>query len=215
MSLQLKLAIRGNFHKVRAEYDKALPIARTRIVQRKARQIHKRWKRDISKLRGGMLSATSFYGMAKAIRMGAPKKPVLNPKSTNWSKAYRKDAKTGRIIDVIKVFEENRSINPRGSLYIPTDAAAKLAGERFRRNVTPDMLKGQMIFLSRQGRRGTKGVLVHKKDISTILFYVTGPVRLRRRFQPFERTAKRIAANLAELTQKELHREVNKRLRRL
>jgi hypothetical protein len=215
MSLGFKLAIRGNFHKARVEYDKAVPIARTRIVQRKARQIHKRWKRDISRLRGGMLSATSFYGMAKAIRMGAPRKPELNPKSTNWSKAYRKDAKTGRIIDVIKVFEESRSINPRGSLYIPTDAAARLAGERFRRNVTPDMFKGQMIFLSRQGRRGTKGVLVHKSDISTVLFYVTGPVRLRKRFQSFQKTAKRIAANLPELTEKELHREFNKRLRRI
>jgi hypothetical protein len=215
MSLGLKLAIQGNFNKARAAYDKALPVARTRIVQRKSRQIHKRWKRDVSRLRGGMLSTTSFYGMAKAIRMGAPRKPELNPKSLNWSKAYRKDAKTGRIIDVIKVFEESRSINPRGSLYIPTEAAARLAGERFRRNVTPEMFKGQMIFLSRQGRRGTKGVLVHKDNISTVLFYVTGPVRLRKRFQSFERVAKRIASNLPELTKKELHREFNKLLRRL
>ena len=215
MSIEFKLAIRGDFNKVRAAFDAAVPVARTRIVQRKARQIHKRWKRDAGKLGGGMLTRTSFKSLAKAIRMGAPRRPVLDPFSTHWSKAYRKDRATGRVIDVIKIFEQNRSITPRGSLFIPTETARKMAGERWRRNVTPDMFKGELLFLSRQGRGSRTGVLVLKDSPRTIMFYVTGSVRLRKRFQSFEKTAQNIAKNLPELTEKELNREMAKRIRRI
>jgi hypothetical protein len=162
--------------------------------------------------------------MAKAVRLGQPKKIMLDPQLTQYDKAYRKDRRTGQTIWILDIFEASRRIRPQNMLVTPTDAAARMAGERWRRNVTTDMFKGQLVFLSREpvqrgrGRRrarGRTGVLVHKDDLKTILFYVTGPVRLKRFFQPRAQVFERQVRDTNDFLAKELERRLARLIKRV
>lgn len=211
----IRLAIFGQLHLIGDAYAEALPVAQTRIVQRKGRQVHKGLRTRVTRGLGA--------GAGKAIRLGAPRQPQLNPRATVWSKLYRR-GRNREYIDVVNLFESAQRINPRTSLYIPTEAAARMAGERWRRRVSPEMFRGELVFLpsdpgtTRTGRRRRvrhqRGVLIHRRT-KEVLFVVTGPVRIKRKFQPFAAIAERQTRNTADLIAKELDAQMAGRMRRI
>jgi hypothetical protein len=216
---QLEMIVQRNFPKIYDAYIEGVPEAQTRVAWRKGKQVHT----GANGLRT-RVSRRLGAKMGKAVRLGAPKKITLDPMITQYDKAYHKDPRTGQKTWVLDVFEASRTIRPRNMLIQPTDAAARRAGERWRRNVTTDMFRGQLIFLSRGSRvrgrgrprsTGRTGVLVHKDDPGTILFYVTGPVRLKRLFQPRASVFERQTHNTDALLAKELERQLIKRLKRI
>lgn len=218
---KLEMVVLGKFAGVAEAYLKAIPEAQTRIAWRQGKKVHTG--------AGGLRTRVSRRlgtGMGKSVRLGQPNKITLDPKITQYDKAYRKDKHTGETIWVLDIFEASRRIRPQNMLIIPTAAAAQRAGERWRRNVTTAMFRGQLIFLSRELRKGTrgrgrpraggrKGVLVHKDDLKTVLFYVTGPARLRRLFQPRVQVFERQVRNTDDLLAKELDRRLARLLKRV
>src|SRR5688572_4760534 len=144
---QLDIILQGNLLRIHDAYQDAIPEAQTRVAWRQGKKVHTG--------AGGLRTrVTRRLGtkMGKAVRLGAPKKITLDPMITQYDKAYHKDPRTGQKTWVLDVFEAARIIRPRNMLIQPTEAAARRAGERWRRNVTTDMFRGQLIFLSRGSR---------------------------------------------------------------
>ena len=210
-----KLIISGKLSDVYAAYDDAIPQAQTRIIWRKGKQVHSG--------AGGLRTRVQRRlgdRMGKAIRLGVPRQIRIDPSLTLWSKAYRRGPNR-EYIDIVNAFERTQTIRPRTMLYIPTDAAQRASGQRFRRQVTPSMFRGQMAFLPRRGgggrrRRNTKqeGVLIHRRT-KEVLFVVRRQTRIKRLFQPLERVFERQTKNTADLIASELERQVARRLRRI